>query len=141
MQWWMWLIGGIALLALETVTPGTFVAFFFGVGAILIAGIAGLGLEADWLQWVLFPLVSLMLLAVFRRRIQSRLGRRDARKVDTLEGESVVALEDIAPQQIGKVELRGSPWNAKNLSDYKLARGAKARVETVSGVTLGVRLI
>ncbi len=138
MAWWIWLIAGIGLLAAEVATPGMFVSLFFGLGAMAVAVLVGLDVGGpDWLQWVLFPILSLLLLAAFRQTLLGRMGT--TRKVQNLVGEAAVALEDIPMHGRGKVELRGTTWSAENLSDYKLSRGQACRVEAVNGITVSVR--
>ena len=44
MIWWMWVLLGVVLLVVEMVTPGGLFALFFGVSALLVAGMAALGL-------------------------------------------------------------------------------------------------
>jgi inner membrane protein len=51
MTWWYWLVLGLVLIALEMVSAGGFYIIFFGVAAVVVAGLAGTGLiEANWLQ-------------------------------------------------------------------------------------------
>ena len=53
MTWWAWMLLGVALLAVEVATPGGLFALFFGVGAIVVAPLAALGVpEAG--QWLAF---------------------------------------------------------------------------------------
>lgn len=58
--------------------------------------------------------------------------------VDALVGEVGVASEDLAPGKIGRVELRGTPWSARNMTSAVLARGARCRVVRVDGLTVEV---
>jgi len=43
MAWWLWLVLGLALLASEAFTPGTFFVFFFGLSAIAVGLAVWLG--------------------------------------------------------------------------------------------------
>ena len=54
-------------------------------------------------------------------------------------GEIAVAKEAIAPGQLGRVELRGATWTAKNTGDELLRPQKRARVESMSGLTVLVR--
>jgi membrane protein implicated in regulation of membrane protease activity len=58
--------------------------------------------------------------------------------VDQLVGEVGVVLTAMAPGDVGKVELRGSAWNARNVSDGVLGAGVRSRVLRVDGLTLMV---
>jgi membrane protein implicated in regulation of membrane protease activity len=48
-------------------------------------------------------------------------------------------MEEIPSNGIGKAEMRGTSWNARNIGDKPLARGERCRVERVDGLTLVVR--
>jgi len=141
MQWWMWILGGLALLVAETVTPGGFFAFFFGMGALLVGALSATGLAGpDWMQWLLFSVFSILGLAVFRRPLMRRFNLLPGRKaVDRLEGEGCAVLEDVAPGGFGKVELRGSSWSARTAGSRSLTKGQRCRVERVEGLTVWIR--
>jgi membrane protein implicated in regulation of membrane protease activity len=59
--------------------------------------------------------------------------------VDSLIGETALALEDIAPGAIGKAELRGACWTAHNAGDKPIHRSERPKVERVEGLTLYIR--
>jgi membrane protein implicated in regulation of membrane protease activity len=44
----------------------------------------------------------------------------------------------LAPGEVGKVELRGSSWSARNVSETALTPGARCRVLAVEGLMLKV---
>jgi inner membrane protein len=140
MQWWMWILGGLGLLVAETVTPGGFFAFFFGLGAILVGALAALGLAGpDWMQWLLFSVFSILGLAVFRRPLMRRFNLSGSKPVDRMEGEAGTVLEDVAAGGVGKVEVRGSTWTARTAGAVLLSKGQRCRVERVEGLTLWIR--
>ena len=56
--------------------------------------------------------------------------------MDSLIGETALALEDIAPGAMGKVELRGASWTARNIGDQPIQRSERPKVERVDGLTL-----
>ena len=45
-------------------------------------------------------------------------------------------VDPILPGAIGRAELRGSTWSARNLHSAELARGQRCRVERVDGLML-----
>ena len=52
--WWHWLVLGLLLAVAELATAGGFYLLFFGIGALLVGGLAGLGLVTEaWLQILL----------------------------------------------------------------------------------------
>jgi membrane protein implicated in regulation of membrane protease activity len=140
MDWWIWVLIGLGLLVLEVATPGGFVALFFGVSAILVGGIAALGMsEPLWTQLILFSVLSVGALALLRKPLQAKLNVGPRRAVDNLEGEAGVALEELAAGGLGQVELRGSTWKARNTAPSALAKGQRCLVERREGLTLFVR--
>ena len=141
MLWWIWVLLGLALLGLEVLTPGGFYVLFFGVGALVVGTLVGLGYGGPtWAQWLLFSVISIVSLALFRQRVLRLVDdRKPAPAMDTLEGEVAVLLEDLAPGTIGKAELRGTVWTAQNVDAQPLARGQRARVSRVDGLMLKLR--
>ena len=141
MTWWIWMVLGLALAAVEILTPGGFFVIFFGVAAFLIGVISGLGLAGPpWFEWLLFSAIAIVSLLLFREpllRWIERSQRKDT--VDLLEGQTAVALEEIAPGSIGKAELRGSSWSARNESERVIHKGERCLVHQVEGLTLSVR--
>jgi membrane protein implicated in regulation of membrane protease activity len=140
MTWWMWMVGGFILLALEVVTPSFFL-MFFGLGAIFMGFFQLLfpGVEL-WVELLIFVLVSSVWLALFRQRVIAYMNKRSPQKsIDSIEGEIAVALEDLEPARPGKAELRGASWNAHNLGESVIPKSARCRVERMEGITLFVR--
>lgn len=136
MTWWLWLLLGVALSALELASSGGFYLIFFGVSAMFIGLMAAIGLAGPlWLQWLVFTLLSVILLLGFRRPIL-RLLNADTGPVDSLVGQVAVPVEAIPPGVVGRAELRGATWSARNLHSAELARGQRCRVERVDGLML-----
>jgi inner membrane protein len=141
MEWWLWVIVGFVLLLGETLTPSTFFLFFFGVSALIVGAARAFGLESDlWYQVFLFTLTAVVLLGLARRPLLKRLQmpRPGAAGIDDMIGESAVAMETIAPGQVGRVELRGTIWSGRNGSALALAAGERCKVMEVVGLTVSV---
>jgi membrane protein implicated in regulation of membrane protease activity len=140
MTWWIWVLLGFALLAIEAATQMIGIGFF-GIGAILVGFLVAIGLGGPlWMQWLMFTVVSLLSLVVFRQPLVRRLrGDHAAVIVDSLHGETAVAMEEIGKDQVGKAELRGAPWNARNIGDGPIGRGQRCQVERVEGLLLFIR--
>jgi membrane protein implicated in regulation of membrane protease activity len=139
--WWAWALLGLVLLGVEVFTPGGFFVLFFGVGALVVSVLVGLGLGGPaWTQWLIFSVVSVVSLLLFRNRLLARFGHDEPTpRLDTLEGEVALPLEDLAPGAVGKAELRGTVWTARNTDAAPLARGQRSRVVRVDGLTLNLR--
>ena len=138
--WWYWIVLGLALMVAEIATPGGFYLIFFGIAAVAIGALAGLALAGpEWMQLLLFSVLSILSLLLFRNRLL-KVFQADPQQpsIDELVGEVGVATEDLAPGSIGRVELRGAAWTARNRGAVALTRGTRVRVIGVDGLTLFV---
>jgi len=138
MEWWIWILLGLGLLVVEMVTPGGLFALFFGLSALLVAGLSALGLGPAWLQWLAFAALGVVFLLLLRRRLHARLETRNI-PVDSLVGEIALPLEDLPPGATGRAEMRGTSWTARNSGGAPLARGCRCQVEKVEGLTIWIR--
>lgn len=142
MVWWNWVLLGLVLLAAEMATPGGFYILFFGLAALIVGALAGLEwLNTAWLQWLLFSILSLISLFLFRNSLLVWMKAREpvGQEVDSMVGETAVLTEDLPPGAVGKVELRGTTWSARNAGQTVLTKGHRARVERVDGLTLLIK--
>src|SRR5512147_1811868 len=138
MAWWIWVLVGVALLIVEIMTPGGLFALFFGAGSLCVAALAAVG-AGPVVQWITFPLVSVVLLLALRQRLQERLGAAPpGPPIDSLVGQEVLLIQDVPAGGEGKAELRGVPWSARAASGIPLVKGQRCRVERVDGVVLYV---
>jgi inner membrane protein len=130
--WWHWLALGLILVALEMATSGGFYMVFFGVAAIALAVVHAADLGGPlWAQLILFSVLafgSLLLRAPLLRWL--KLDRHGA-EVDSLVGDLAVPLEEIAPGAVGRAELRGTVWSARNRATRAVVAGERCRVVTV----------
>ena len=135
----MWLAAGLVLVVAELAMPGGFVIIFFGIGALAVGVLSLSGLVTNVpLQFLLFSVLSVASLAILRGRLQSRIQTPPSSNVDSLVGVVAMVQERMAPRAIGRVEVRGSMWAARNTSDTTLDPGQRARVAAVDGLTLAV---
>jgi membrane protein implicated in regulation of membrane protease activity len=141
MTWWIWALLGLALLALEMITPGGFFAIFFGIAAIVVGSLGGLGWVTDGaMQWLLFSVLSVVGVALFRKPVMRALKLDQPRKsVDSIPGEEATIVEEVAPGGVGKAELRGAVWSARTEGTAPLAKGRRARVDRIEGLTLWLK--
>ena len=141
MVWWYWMVLGLALLAAEMTTPGGFYILFFGLSALLVGTLAGLEIvNVDWLQWLLFSVIAIGSLLLFRGPLMARLshGHRPHADVDSMVGEVAIPLEDLPAGATGKAELRGSTWTARNVGPTAFRKGQRGKVTKVDGLTLWI---
>jgi hypothetical protein len=141
MAWWHWLILGLVLVALEMAASGGFYVIFFGIAAIAIAGLRAVDLAGPaWVQLLLFSVVSVASLLIFRQRLlkgwQLEGGAAD---IDSLVGDTAFALEDIPAGAVGRVELRGTTWSARNSTAEAIPKGRRCTVVRTSQLMLFIR--
>jgi membrane-bound serine protease (ClpP class) len=134
------LVLGIGLLVGEVMVPSFGV---LGIGGI-VALVAGSVMITTQLPGIRVNYGVIVAMAVAMAVVVLGLGRLAMRAqrlppvtgVAALVGEQGRALSDIAPPEAGQVGVRGEIWRA--ISARPIARGARVRVITVDGLTLGV---
>ena len=141
MSWWLWILTGLALVVLEVATPGGFFALFFAISALLLGILTRLGWAGpEWMQWLLFSVISVLGLLVFRKPLMKALKLGGPGKiVDGMAGEAALVTEDVPGEGVGKAEMRGTSWTARSTTGVPLARGQRCRVERIEGLTLWLR--
>jgi inner membrane protein len=131
--WWHWLALGLILIAVELSVAGGFYVMFVGLAALAVGVLTLVGLSGPvGMQLLLFSVLSIVCLLVFRSPLLRWLkldGPGNA--VDSLVGESATPLEDIAPGAVGRAELRGTVWTARNSSPAPVVRGQRCVVVRV----------
>src|SRR5688572_8678827 len=133
MHWWHWFVIGLILVALEMAASGGFYVIFFGIAALAVAGLHVLDWAGPvWFQLVLFSALSILSLLAFRSPLMKWMQLDGpARDVDSLIGDIALPLEDIPPGAVGRAELRGAVWSARNQNATMLARGERCKVVEV----------
>lgn len=137
MQWWIWLVFGVALVLLELVLP-TFFILWFGIGAVLVALIAliapSLQLDSQVLLWVLFSSATTLLwFKLFRRK------KPDVRwTADSVIGEVGLLTVTVSEFQKGRVRfqkpiLGNEEWVC--IADSAIAAGERVRLTAIEGNT------
>lgn len=135
--WWHWLVVGLLLMVGELATPGGFYIIFFGVGAVVTGFLALLGVGDLSVQVFLFIVLSVSGLLFFRTGLLRQFQPDpQAPAVDSLVGEVAVASTTLEAGSIGKVELRGASWSARNMADVPVPPGGRCRVARVEGLLL-----
>ena len=138
-KFWCWLILGMILLMSEFFIPG-FIIFFFGVAACLV-GVVTFFVPELGLVWQIltFIIASVMLLILSRRYIPGVFKGRDIVSdvdidLDDVSGETATAVTDIPADGSGKVEFRGTLWNAVTGED--ISAGERVRIISRKNITL-----
>lgn len=128
----IWIIIGLALIASEIFT-GTFHLLFFGMAALLTAGLAYQTVEAAWLQTAIFGLLSVICFFV----VQKRWGGRKQRESFEADKHTIITLSDNLPAHgEGTIQYQGSPWTAVNTGNKELQKGQRAIIVKTEGVKI-----
>ena len=140
MNWWGWLIIGFVLMGAElTAVDAAFYLIFVGAAAILmgILGLVGVSLPI-WGQWVLFSVLAVGSMVLFRQKLYDRLRGGAAGFDGSAAGATVAVKEVVPPGGRTRVRLRGSQWTAVNVGAVPIAAGADARVVESDGLELRI---
>ena len=139
MVWWIWVLIGFALLAMELAAVSLHLGFF-AVGAFTVGLLLALGVDLSltW-QLVIFTVVSLVAFFFLRPLLVRKLKLDQKKVVDSLVGEQAMSMEEIPVKGIGKAEMRGTTWSARNVGETVLNRGQRCVVVGVDGLVIHVR--
>ena len=140
MAWWIWVLIAFALLALEMASTTLHVGLF-AIGALVVALLDAIGIDLPLTtELFIFTIVSLAALLVVRPILVRKLRLNESKPVDSLVGEIATVTDDvISIAGMGKAEMRGSTWNARNIGSSAVARGERCVVERVEGLVLHIR--
>ncbi|HEX7150706.1 MAG TPA: NfeD family protein [Thermoanaerobaculia bacterium] len=139
MAWWIWIVIAFALLGLELASTTLHVGFF-AIGAFVVAILKGIGVELPlWGELLVFTITSVVAFLFIRPVVMKRLRLTETKVVDSLVGEIAVVMADLEPEGVGKAEMRGSTWNARNVGPERIARGERCVVDAVEGLVLYVK--
>ncbi|SFG65864.1 NfeD family protein [Pedobacter insulae] len=137
----IWFCIGFVFFLLEFVFPG-FVLFFFGVGAWVVA-IASFFFDLSLnTQVLLFIVSSLASVLLFRNWIKRKFGSSDVNSSeleDEFVGKTAIAETAISPDAKGKVEFKGTSWDAT--SDEFIAAGESVLITATKSILLIVKSI
>ena len=135
-----WLIGVVALLAIELLTMGlTTIWFAGGALAAFVATLLGCG---RGVQIVVFLIVSFVLL-FFTRPVAAKYfnAQREKTNADSLVGKEAKVIADINNfDQKGIVLVDGMEWSARTEDDSVIEKGNKVEILEIKGVKLIVKM-
>ena len=140
MAWWGWLIVGALLMGTElTAVDSAFYLIFVGAAAICL-GIMGLGgfVLPVWGQWLLFSVLAIVSLVLFRRKLYEKLRGGLPEFQNTAVGAVVTVKENVPRGGQTRVRLRGTQWTAVNVGPAPITAEADARVVDADGVNIKI---
>ena len=134
MDFQFWLMAFIILVVMEFLTMGL-TTIWFAIGA-LVSFFASLFGAAVWLQIVLFLVVSLVVLVVYRPlAVKYVNSRRTKTNVDDLIGREAKVVDNL--NETGRVLLNGIDWSARStLIGGVIEEDTIVKVMEVQGVKL-----
>ena len=137
----IWFIIGFALFMLEFAVPG-FILFFFGISAWIVA-ILTLFIDINLnFQLLIFLGSALVTVALFRKYLKDKLGMyRESPKMleDEFIGKIAYAETEISPVRNGKVEFKGTSWDASSADT--IAAGEQVQILETRSILLIVKQI
>jgi membrane protein implicated in regulation of membrane protease activity len=138
-----WLIFGIILILIELFIPGLIV-IFFGVSAILMAGLIYLGFITNiFYQFFLWSILSIILVLTLRKitiKFYPSLEKYQFSK-DSLERKKGIVVEEINPHVgSGRVKISGSYWKAISDDGTIIPVGKEIIVVRQNGLLLYVKV-
>ena len=93
-----------------------------------------------WMPWLLFAILSLTSMFTIRKQLYMRLRGRVAGLSASDVGEQISVAEDLAPGHSCRAEYRGTQWTAVNVGEETIPAGSTARIDSVDGLRLHVKL-
>lgn len=137
----LWFIAGILLILSEFAIPG-FIICFFGVAALIVAALLYfIPCMTLTVQLLVFVVIGILLLIGCRKFMPKAFRgtkddvERDIDSDDVVDADCI-CIAEISPSAAGKVEFRGSSWNA--VSENSIAVGEHCTVLSRNNLTLKV---
>ena len=136
---WIFLIGGLILMILETILPGG-VAFFLGVSGLLIGGLRYFGFLVDpGLSILLWLVSSIGLMLIMRPFIMKYWGGESSFKLADVDFEAMEQIVEVVEpvneeDNSGRIRYQGISWQARSI-EGTLPAGSKAKIKYRDNVT------
>ncbi|MDR8390872.1 NfeD family protein [Aliifodinibius sp. S!AR15-10] len=136
---WIFLIGGILLMLIETVVPGG-VSFFLGLSGLLVGALRFFGILMEPTKAVITWLfTSIGLILLMRPLIMKYWGGESTFKLADEDYEAIDEVVDViepvnSMDNSGRIRYQGISWKAQTL-EGKLEKGQKARIKYRDNVT------
>lgn len=127
------------MIVMEIISLGL-TTIWFGIGAVGAAIVAWIG-YGIWVQILMFTLLSLISMAVFRPIAMKYLNKeKEKTNIDGVVGKTVVVTKEINNElATGEVQLNGMSWTARSESGRVIPEEERVTVVSVEGVKLIVK--
>jgi membrane protein implicated in regulation of membrane protease activity len=137
MDWAIWVVVAVAMLAIEAFTTAFF-TIYFGVAAAIVAVMAAAGLPVT-AQLLAFGVISVGGLVATRPALKRMTAERSPTVrtgVDAMAGQIGVVTKAIGELDPGLVKVGGETWTARSYFDHEpIDAGTRVEVVAVKGVT------
>lgn len=133
--WLIWFILSVVIAFLELYLPG-FILLFFAIGCLSTAA-ALLVLDIGLTQQILIFLITSITSLLFLRKwmIRTFRGTSSSNNDDDFDdfpyGVQVQVLQKISPRKAGRIQYRGTAWDA--VADESIEQGETAEIVSFSG--------
>jgi membrane protein implicated in regulation of membrane protease activity len=139
LSWWGWIIGGAILFAAELgFVNAQFYLVFIGSAAILTGLLTIAAGLAPWLQWGLFAILAVASMVAFRSRLYRKFHGALPEVKSGPAGGLITLGVSLAPGESCQTEYGGTFWTVRNDSTGQIPAGARARITSVTNLTLHV---
>ena len=135
----VWLVILAVMIVLEIFSLGL-TTIWFGIGAIGAAIVSWMG-YGIWVQLIVFAVLSVIAMAVFRPLAVKYLNKdKEKTNIDGVVGEVVVVTKEINNEMAaGEVQLNGMSWTARSQDGRVIPEAERVTVVSVQGVKLIVK--
>lgn len=140
LEWWHWMVLGLALIALEMLVP-TFFLMWFGLGAILVSLLNLVAVPGFAVQLLLWAVASLAMMAVWIRYFKVPDRNRSGQAKEGVIGIAGLITRPVTDTSDGEILFQRPVLGADRwpvVADAPIPSGAKAKVVDVLGQTLKV---
>jgi len=136
----VWAVIGIVLIIIELMSL-TFVFAFFGIGALIAAVTAWIGLTPELSsQLVVFSTSSLLMMLILRKTAKKLFfGSHDV--PPEYKGQKVKVVKAIPSGSEGAISYRGSEWIAFSESSEAIREGSTVEIVSIEGIRVKVKFI
>lgn len=137
---YFWVALIVAFLIIEALTTQLVTIWFaVGAGGALVAQFLH---APEWVQWVIFIVLSAVLVAATRPLTKRMKKKIQPTNVDAVIGKTAVVLQAIDNTAgKGQAKLEGNVWSARSVDGQVIQEGTHVTVRSVEGVKLIVEAI
>ncbi len=131
----LWAIIGISLMIAEIFTL-SFVLIFFGVAALIVAGLVAMGLNNISIEIFIFAMIGLSGIFLFRKKMAASLKTKT--KITSDVNQKLDLTDDIPAGKHARISYQGTLWTTHNESGNDLKKGDRVFITKTDGINLFV---